>query len=338
MSRIFWACQSVYIDGSYVKGVQSVGLDVANEWETLAPDKGVQDFFLQERHKVGNPKPEITCTIERHVRVDTLPLIFNCTDGHVLSKTGGGLGYAGWDDGFREYTIDIAYGSDDYTYGSSTQVRTLKYCLIQDISYSFSVDGFFTETITFVTNYMENGSGKAGTQDYSDPDDPDSLQTEDYGDDLVGRRFNFLTDESSLGYGFLTDGAIQSVSASISFSYEEIAEKGLIKGAATPSQQNYWKYHTLPVSITGEVTSIVTSNYATKLKIQTATTNLPATALRFKLQRYGGGSSSILDIDFGSKNNCTGISTSGGTAGSNDNVEVTASFQNVENYFKLTKS
>ena len=56
MSRIFWACQSVYIDGSYVKGVQSVGLDVANEWETLAPDKGVPRLLPTRKTQCRQPK------------------------------------------------------------------------------------------------------------------------------------------------------------------------------------------------------------------------------------------------------------------------------------------
>lgn len=37
--RVFYACQAVYLDGSFLKNVQAVGLDYANSNESIV-DRG----------------------------------------------------------------------------------------------------------------------------------------------------------------------------------------------------------------------------------------------------------------------------------------------------------
>jgi len=350
--RVFYACQAVYLDGSFVKNVQAVGLDYANSTESLV-DRGRGSQTANANFLFYN-KPEATVTIEKELDIDD-NFTFRCTDGKLLTSTG--VGNSGWDGGLKQYKIEIAYGDDDYTGGSNTDSITMKYCLLSEVSYNLSVDGRFTESLTFITNNIIREGSAAGS--LSSPQTGTLIKRQHFGvatlpvgtDKDEAKNFFISADENS-------DAAIQSFSVSASFEYAEMADRGRWKGSDQgddPSNQNYWKYVTPPVTISCQATAIVTKSLQREILIRDSnlmkTTGtevdsegedvevrytVPDRTVKFTL----GNKNSVTgaydkEIDLGTKNYCTGIGFSGGDTGGG-NVEATISYENTENYLKIT--
>ena len=235
--RVFYACQAVYLDGSFLKNVQAVGLDYANSTENLV-DRGRGSQSANSNFLFYN-KPEVTVTIEKQLDIND-NFTFRCTDGKLLTSTG--VGNSGWDGGLKEYEIEIAYGDDDYTGGSNTDSITMKYCLLSEVSYSLSVDGRFTESLTFITNNIVREGSAAG-----------SLAAAQSGSLITRQHFGVatlpITGDKNEAKNFFADGssdaALQSFSVSASFDYAELSDRGRWKGSDEgndPTKQNYWKY------------------------------------------------------------------------------------------------
>tara|TARA_R100000458_G_C8234777_1_gene215443 strand:+ start:84 stop:1097 length:1014 start_codon:yes stop_codon:yes gene_type:complete len=333
--RVFYACQAVYLDGAFLKNVQAVGLDYANSIENLV-DKGRGSQSANTNFLFYN-KPEVTVTIEKQLDIND-NFTFRCTDGKLLTSTG--VGNSGWDGGLKEYKIEIAYGDDDYTSGSNTDSITMKYCLLSEVSYSLSVDGRFTESLTFITNNIVREGSAAG-----------SLATAQSGSLITRQHFGVatlpITGDKNEAKNFFADGssdaALQSFSVSASFEYAELSDRGRWKGSDEgndPTKQNYWKYVTPPVSISCDATAIVTKSLQREILIrdsnlmETTSYPVPDRAVKFTLGNSSGGTYDK-EIDLGSKNYCTGIGLSGGDTGGG-NVEATISYENAENYLKIT--
>ena len=333
--RVFYACQAVYLDGAFLKNVQAVGLDYANSIENLV-DKGRGSQSANTNFLFYN-KPEVTVTIEKQLDIND-NFTFRCTDGKLLTSTG--VGNSGWDGGLKEYKIEIAYGDDDYTSGSNTDSITMKYCLLSEVSYSLSVDGRFTESLTFITNNIVREGSAAG-----------SLATAQSGSLITRQHFGVatlpITGDKNEAKNFFADGssdaALQSFSVSASFEYAELSDRGRWKGSDEgndPTKQNYWKYVTPPVSISCDATAIVTKSLQREILIrdsnlmETTSYPVPDRAVKFTLGNSSGGTYDK-EIDLGSKNYCTGIGLSGGDTGGG-NVEATISYENTENYLKIT--
>lgn len=333
--RVFYACQAVYLDGSFLKNVQAVGLDYANSTENLV-DRGRGSQSANTNFLFYN-KPEVTVTIEKQLDIND-SFTFRCTDGKLLTSTG--VGNSGWDGGLKEYEIEIAYGDDDYTGGSNTDSITMKYCLLSEVSYSLSVDGRFTESLTFITNNIVREGSAAG-----------SLATAQSGSLITRQHFGVatlpITGDKNEAKNFFADGssdaALQSFSVSASFEYAELSDRGRWKGSDEgndPTKQNYWKYVTPPVSISCDATAIVTKSLQREILIrdsnlmETTSYPVPDRAVKFTLGNSSGGTYDK-EIDLGSKNYCTGIGLSGGDTGGG-NVEATISYENTENYLKIS--
>lgn len=333
--RVFYACQAVYLDGSFLKNVQAVGLDYANSTESLV-DRGRGSQSANTNFLFYN-KPEVTVTIEKQLDIND-SFTFRCTDGKLLTSTG--VGNSGWDGGLKEYEIEIAYGDDDYTGGSNTDSITMKYCLLSEVSYSLSVDGRFTESLTFITNNIVREGSAAG-----------SLATAQSGSLITRQHFGVatlpITGDKNEAKNFFADGssdaALQSFSVSASFDYAELSDRGRWKGSDEgndPTKQNYWKYVTPPVSISCDATAIVTKSLQREILIrdsnlmETTSYPVPDRAVKFTLGNSSGGTYDK-EIDLGSKNYCTGIGLSGGDTGGG-NVEATISYENTENYLKIS--
>ena len=334
--RVFYACQAVYLDGSFLKNVQAVGLDYANSNESIV-DRGRGSQSANTNFLFYN-KPEVTVTIEKQLDIDD-DFTFRCTDGKLLTSTG--VGNSGWDGGLKQYKIEIAYGDDDYTGGSNTESITMKYCLLSEVSYSLSVDGRFTESLTFITNNIIREGSAAGS--LSSPQTGTLIRRQHFGVATLP-----VTGDKNEAKHFFADGssgaAIQSFSVSASFEYAEMADRGRWKGSDQgndPSNQNYWKYVTPPVSIACEASAIVTKSLQREILIrdsnlmETTSYPVPDRAVKFTLGNKDSGGTYDKEIDLGSKNYCTGIGFSGGDAGGG-NVEATISYENTENYLKIT--
>ena len=68
--------------------------------------------------------------------------------------------------------------------------------------------------------------------------------------------------------------------------------------------------------------------------METTSYPVPDRAIKFTLGNSSGGTHDK-EIDLGSKNYCTAIGFSGGDTGGG-NVEATISYENTENYLKIT--
>tara|TARA_R110000744_G_scaffold20622_5_gene54110 strand:+ start:130 stop:1152 length:1023 start_codon:yes stop_codon:yes gene_type:complete len=336
-NRVFYACQAVYLDGIFLKNVQSVGLDYSNSNESTV-DKGRGSQSVNTNFVFFN-KPEVTITIEKQLDISD-DFTFGCSDGKLLTSTG--VGSCGWDGGLKEYKIEMAYGKDDYTPGSQTENITMKYCLLSEVSYNLSADGAFQESLTFITNNIIREGGSAGTLS-SGGQTGSLIRRANFGAATLpissgkdeAKNFFISADETG-------DAALLSFSVSVGFEYAEIADRGRWKGADqgnNPSSQNYWKYVTPPISVSCDVTAVVTRSIQREILIRdsnlaaTASYPVPDREVNFDLGEYSGGSYDK-KIDLGSKNLCTGISFSGGDTGGG-NVEATINYENLENYLKI---
>ena len=327
--RVFYACQAVYLDGSFVKNVQAVGLDYANSNESIV-DRGRGSQSANTKFVFFN-KPEATVTIEKQLDIDD-DFTFTCADGKLLTSTG--VGNSGWDGGLKEYKIEIAYGDDSYTGGSNTESITLKYCLLSEVSYNLSVDGRFTESLTFITNNIIREGSAAGS--LSSPQTGTLIKRQHFGVATLP-----VTGDKNEAKNFFaisgSDAALQSFSVSASFEYAEMADRGRWKGADegdNPTKQNYWKYITPPATVTCEATAIVTKSIQREILIrdsnlaEATSYPVPDRAVKFTLGNSSGGTYDKA-IDLGTKNYCTGIGFSGGDTGGG-NVEATISYENTD--------
>ena len=335
--RVFYACQAVYLDGSFLKNVQAVGLDYSNATQSLV-DKG-RGSQTANTNFVFFEKPEVTITVEKQLDLND-NFTFRCTDGKLLTSTG--VGNSGWDGGLKEYTIEMAYASDDYNAGSSTEHITMKYCLLSEVSYNLSAEGSFTESLTFITNNILREGSAAGSIGSSQTGT--LIRRKHFGvatlpvdtDKDEAKNFFISADENS-------DAALQSFNVAAGFEYAELADRGRWKGADegnNPTKQNYWKYVTPPISVTCEVTAVVTKSIQREILIRdsnlakTTSYPVPDRTVKFTLGNSSGGTYDK-EIDLGTKNYCTGIGFSGGDTGGG-NVEATISYENIENYLKIT--
>ncbi len=318
-NRVFYACQAVFIDGTYLQNVQSVGVDYSADAESIY-DAGRSQVFGDRYNK-----PEVTITIERHLRSGDTPFYTTGTssyeDSYLLKN--GNLGIAGWS-GLKEYEVGLTYSDDETVSGSIDSVK-LEYCLVTEISYNFSVDGVFTESITFVCNNLTKQS--AG----SVPAAGDSGG--------LMRRRNFDTENSifptEVDAAILTtatDGTktrvIQSIDLTLSVSYSELADTGFWRGSNqgnNPSEQNKYKHIETPVEVTCEITAVARKSVAQDILIKDTNFMAFPTPSRQIVLKFDS-----IVFDLGSKNYCTSIGLSGGDTGGG-NVEMAFSYTNTNN-------
>lgn len=136
-NRIFYACQAVAVNGSVVHGAQSVGITTSFDLEPV--------FQLGQITPVDiiNLNPNVEITISRSL-TDQNETIW---DGDFLTNVG-----------LADKTICIAMGSDTSPV-LATNTASI-YCTgagISGATYTFSVDGVFTEEISFVARHKQIG-------------------------------------------------------------------------------------------------------------------------------------------------------------------------------------
>lgn len=313
-NRVFYACQAVFVDGTYLKNVQSVGVDYSADAESIY-DAGRSQAFGDRYNK-----PEVTITIERHLRSGDTPFYTTGTSSYEASYLlkNGNLGIAGWT-GLKEYEIGLTYASDETISGSIDSVK-FEYCLVTEISYSFSVDGIFTESISLVTNNFTKQSagsvpslGETGT---------------------LMRKQNFDNENSifptEVDAAIKIDDqrAIQSIDINLSVSYSELADTGFWRGSNqgnNPSEQNKYKYIETPIEVTCEINALARKSVQQDILVKDNNFMTFPTPSRQIVLKFDN-----IIFDLGEKNYCTGIGFSGGDTGGG-NVEVSFSYTNDNN-------
>ena len=332
-NRIFYACQAVYVDGTYLQNVQAVGIDYS------ADATGISDTGRTQQQRSLYSKPEITISIQREVNTAALPFyapasVTSYANAYILKN--GNLGTSGWDSSslLKEYSIEVAYGSDDLS--GNIESTTLKHCLLTEVSYEISVDGRMTENLSFVTrNLIKTGSAAApiatpltGTifkRQHLDVENEEFILPSE-----VKSVVDVENDE-----GVDVARSVQSISINAAFDYGEMSDVGKWRGSnqtSLPTEQNKWRYITTPIGITCEITAIVRKSIEQNILIKD--TNFMGTfpTPDREIKIVMGQESSKFVIDLGKKNYLTGISFSGGDTGGG-NVEATFSYANTNNDF-----
>lgn len=136
-NRIFYACQAVSVNGSPVHGAQSVGITTT--------------FDMEPVFQLGQVKPVEVLQISPNVEITVSRALSNQNQtiwtGDFISNVSD-----------ANKTVCIAIGDDTAPIltGGTAQI----YCTgagISGVTYTFPVDGFFTEEVTFVAQHKQIG-------------------------------------------------------------------------------------------------------------------------------------------------------------------------------------
>lgn len=136
-NRIFYACQAVSVDGSVVHGAQSVGITTSFNLEPVFQLGQIKPIELMSLA----PNVEITLT---RALTDQNATIWN---GDFITNVGS-----------ANKTICIAVGDDtsDLLTSNLTQIQCTG-AGISGVTYTFPVDGVFTEEVSFVAQHKQIG-------------------------------------------------------------------------------------------------------------------------------------------------------------------------------------
>ena len=324
--RIFYACQAVAITArgagavvaaDIVHGLQSVGMS-----STFTLDQ-VFEMGQIEIYENIEQVADIEVTLEKVI--DGYELIYNlATDGAcetdlvAASKTRCDVLVAVYDDGLSHATgipRNVCYNSGMY---------------VSSVSYSYSVDGSATESVTLVGNDRFWNNETAGviatlaptgiwtgnttnpTSNIDGTDVPLSGVVRRVDVDIEG---SALPDELKRQAGDDTTGLggglhIQSISVSTDFGQENIQELGRFGP--------YHRYATFPIEVSSEFEIIATSG-----DLINVSGNAPNLSDNTIIIRDTAGT--VLNL--GTKNKLASVSYSGGDTGGG-NATVSYSFQN----------
>ena len=333
--RIFYACQAVAITGrggevhaaNVVKGLQSVGMS-----STFTLDQ-VFEMGQIEIYENIEEVADIEVTLEKVI--DGEKLIYDLassgackTDVVSATKARSDVYLAVFDDGLSHAT------------GVPRNVCMNSGMFISSVSYTYSIDGSATESVTLVGNdrfWNESGEGVLGgesvpysgwrefenevggasgvTYQLDGTDAPVSGVVRRVDVDIAGSTLPALLkaqggDDSSAEAGISSNAHIQSIAVSTDFGQENIQELGRFGP--------YHRYATFPVEVTCDFEVIATSGGL--IDVSGAAPNLSNHELVIK-------DTAGTVINLGSKNKLSSVSYSGGDTGGG-NATVSYSFSN----------
>lgn len=271
--RIYSVCQGVFWGSggggasTFLKGVQAVGINRNVSPEFLSDTGRMNQTFL----RYGKTAYEITVT--RILDVDESTFYTSPTElystGHLLAETAIGPGGPGLP--VREYDIMISYGTDDKVAlgssgGYSSQLFT--YCVLTNISYTFSAEGSVTENLTFLGQRYEQGTSGGGPTEAS-PDEGFVIRRQDLDIGLPTTNSVFPKEvEEAFQDGVKNEGGVAvksygltSIDISCDISYRDIPDYGKWDGSDTPADANKFKLVELPVSITATFNGWIKTHY-----------------------------------------------------------------------------
>ena len=391
--RIFWACQAVLFKerqstqtggadapetGTLLHGVQSVGVDSSFS-RTPYTDFG---RFQKEYGSYG--KEVFTITIDRVIDGATLtegrgkPFYYPAADpttyvgSHILKPTN--IGSDGFSGSLRNYDITLLYGADSVANmgddpNDVVSQTTYRCCLLSEISYSISISGPVTETLSFTTGVVtHNDNTTLGDYTvlgaYPEGEGVDTVQV------IQGKHIDTVNSvfplevERMFNMSQTKNGVpvlgLQSMEITASLDYSDLFDYGEFGGTRgdidehRTARQNTMKQVTLPVPVTASFTGVVRDQYygdtayQFKLDDQTLDSTIPSvTSLNmYKWQREiailsstnnSSGVPLYMQWLLGKKNYLTDISYTGGDTGGG-NVEATLSYQNEHSDFITYKS
>ena len=393
--RVFYACQAVLFkerqtttsggadlpqSGALLHGVQSIG--VSSDFQRTP----YSDFGRFQKEYGSYGKQVFTITIERVIDGATTtvgrgtpfyypaatPLNYNTS--HILKSTN--IGSDGFSGSLRNYDITLLYGADSVSNmgddpNNVVSQTTYRCCLLTEISYSISIQGPVTESLTFVTGvatHNDNTALNSYTVLSAYPEgeglDTISIIQGKHIDTInsifpleVERMFNMgqIKRENALDIPVL---GLQSIEMGASIDYSDMFDYGEFGGtrgtgdATNYPKQNLMKQVTLPVAVTAAFTGVVRDQYygdevwKWRLEDQTLDNTTSGDLSIYKWAREIAIYSSAKDSSgvelytqwlMGKKNYLTDLSYSGGDS-AGGNVEATLSYQNEHSDFITYKS
>jgi hypothetical protein len=135
-NRIFYACQAVAIDGSPVNGAQSVGITTS--------------FDLEPVFQLGQVKPVDILTVKPNVEITVSRVL---SDQNQTMWSGDFITNVGT----ATKTLCIAIGDDASPLLSSSASIYCTGVGLSGVTFTFPVDGMFTEEATFVAQHKSLG-------------------------------------------------------------------------------------------------------------------------------------------------------------------------------------
>jgi hypothetical protein len=311
--RIWWALHQVKLDGTNLEGVQSVGVDIS------VAGKDIIDWGQLELLRYCQDRPEATITIERFLPDPFSPLYFDDASKNIASFIG--LGGSG---SLKEYAIELLYEG-------SNSIKFL-YCLLTELSYSFTVDGKATESSSFTTHTVETGEELLAP-------------STDSGDIVRRHKITGVSLPYEVTQAIIPDTrqdgtptyVLQSFNISTSIGYGEMIDYGKWY---TGANQNKWKYLETPIETTCEISAVARSGNLIKFSPNdynftagVASPSQSLAGLNTSLSESGDPNRSITisaggkTFDLGSKNYLTATGMTGGDTGGG-NAEVTFGYSN----------
>ena len=330
--RIFYACQAVGIvpttgadasTGIMVRGLQSVGLS-----STFSLDQ-IFELGQVELYENTEEVADIELTLEKVI--DGRKLIWDLTSNGACKAAGAGLVAAAKNrcDVFLLVFADTVSSVDGESIGSVCWNSGM---YTSEVSYSYSVDGNATESVTLVGNdrFWNGQTGPDGTitaiaqeatgggLNYS------MFDGADFALSGVQRRVNVDTanstfpaavtlnagDRGPLGGENTLNYHLQSINVSASFGQENLLELGRFGP--------YAKFTTFPLEVSSDFEVIASSGDL--VSVSGSNRNQPGNGEPIVIKDDAG-----TIIDLGSKNKLTSVSYSGGDTGGG-NATVTYSY------------
>lgn len=329
-TRLYYSCQALFVkpDGdsgtySFVHGVQSGSDSVAiptndvNEWGQIAP------------YEITEDTADVTIDITR-VLDGCTPLYLSATEGSTSASLSGR----------QDQKCVLAFGmydsTADYVSGAPIVICELSGAQPTSLNYQFSVDGPFTETISFISNNREFSPGSAPkygalptNPTANGTDEPCALTACSGG---VQLKENFRYDGayatllptiipgiSSSGTNPIVNGRptvpVQSVSMSVDLTRDTINQLG--------QRTAYARLVNFPVDVTTEI--VVLDQSGDGVDISELGTLVGCEYTNAPLARIRVSTDSGLIIDVGSKNKLTNVSHEYGSS-DGGNAQYTLTF------------
>lgn len=367
--RVFYACQGVFFleknnqseissiaSAKQLTGVQSVGVSSSIPSVSL-PDLG----RFQRKYKFDSARKDFEITIERVISKNDFQdsSIMHTTDqGNTFYRTESyGTSYSTnhilYEDNLgvqgelnsnnkclKNYDIVIIYGPDDEDRLDNSNTLTnvvYKNCVITNLSYSFSVDGPATESITLLSRVAKHNMH--GLMD--EPNNTWQTGSSQSGQTIKRSDIDFnntvLPTEAAGAFQGVVDSdvhaGLQSIDIDIAIDYTELMDVGVWRGAASGDEgkQNLWRFVNLPIGVTCSFTGISRALYPYKtidIPDEHFTNDKEIKIVTDSTYYTGSTPTARFNIwDLGSKNYLDNISVSGGDT-SGGNVELTLSYRN----------
>lgn len=322
-NRLFWAVEAVGLAplGSTnfvpVHGVQSLGLDLNFSLEDIL------ELGQAEVYEIKEDVPEVEVTLEKVL--DGYPIIY-----HLATQGTADTSLLGRQN--QRCMLALSAFGDTQSSASGVPIKEIQCSGLyySSVSYDFSADGNFTESVTLVGNNLKvkNSNFDFAGSLFDNTDQPLALVS---GLGGVQRRKEFLWGPNgsiiptqiqgitASGTNELTNGQygthVSRISVSMDAGREGINELG--------RRSPYFRYAGIPIEVTTEIEVISTEMHDIEAD-EDADSNVINEKILIKI-REG------LTIDLGSRNKLQSVSKTGASTGG-ENESITYTYRNLNSF------